>query len=79
MNFCIHCFVECTSETPDHLVDCPFNTNLWPVNNQDLECELGCINCGHDFNLDEYYIVSDPAGEILCIDCSIKDWVNCGK
>lgn len=79
MNLCIHCYTECDSETPEHLADCPFNTNLWPINNEDLRCELGCIRCGHTFIFDEFYIVAVPGGEILCIDCSIKDWINNGK
>lgn len=76
MNFCIYCSIECESDNPIHLIDCPFTTNLWPVLEQDLICELGCIKCGYDFTKEDVYTVSIPAAEILCISCALDDWIK---
>jgi hypothetical protein len=76
MTFCVYCYANCDKADPEHLIACPFSTNLWPVLQQDIDCELGCLRCGQRFILDDNYVVDDLNNEILCITCAIDDWIK---
>jgi len=43
--FCVYCNADCKADAPEHTAECPFNTGLFPVRDE----ELGptCSNCGH--------------------------------
>jgi hypothetical protein len=63
----------------EHADDCPSNTGLYPVLQQDLEPHgFGCTACGHQFELGEFY-THRPTGEsgdgtpvvsVVCMDCA---------
>ena len=81
---CCYCGNECPDRMLEfeHRPDCAFETNLWPVIDQDLASGhgFGCLRCDHQFALGEYYTTveytddedhtHDGTVEVVCLSCA---------
>ena len=83
---CIHCHeTGCVDGTVTHAHDCPFTTDLWPVQDHDLNDV--CCACSEPFKAGDFYThVKDDnhwmmanlppnveAGFCVCLGCAALD------
>lgn len=55
--FCVYCEADCYVDEPEHAVDCPSSTRVFPVREKDL---MPCVNCGHHLH------------GMRCMDCEAE-------
>lgn len=61
---CIYCGVDCDQDHPQHAVDCPQSTGVYPVTEQDLGVRgpndpyahgMRCMDCEAEFKVGDFY------------------------
>lgn len=63
-----------------HAVDCPSNTNLWPVQARDIGAHgFCCFDCGTPFAVGEFYVqrpYAESAVAVACLSCAAAAMVG---
>lgn len=53
---CIFCAARgCADDTAHHTLECPFTTDLWPVDDEMIRRDCACLACGEKFKAGECY------------------------
>jgi hypothetical protein len=84
---CVYCGAEYDGGDFDHAEDCPTNTRLFLVRDQDVMCPCckRCVECGDEFEVGDTYthrkiaegdgesFDTAPVYEIVCLGCAALD------